>query len=292
MAAGGTREYPEGHPPDYRRPFARARLMWLPGLARFGSEDEHPLVRRDLDQVRDAFGYLELRLAQLTFARIFDRNVFRQRRPRARRTAGAIDDWLLSHGADRWSYHQVLFVVKPPRAPAHRPRASPGRARRRRTGRGLSCAHAHLGEPLGVGEQVADRGRPDLRALGRQQAAGDAVLHQLGPAAHVGDQQRRSHGHALQHHVGERLVPGGEQRQVERPQQGGHVAAPAEEVDGFAHAQRRPPARAGRAGSPRCRSAPACPRRRSPRPAAGGRRGRRRAARPGPGSPCPGPSRA
>ena len=24
--------------------FARARLMWLPGLARFGSEDEHPLV--------------------------------------------------------------------------------------------------------------------------------------------------------------------------------------------------------------------------------------------------------
>jgi SAM-dependent methyltransferase len=94
--------------------FARERLMWLPGLTRFGSVDEHPLERSDLDALRDAFGHVELRVAHVTFARILDRNVFRHRRPRARRVAGAIDDWLLAHGAGEWSYHQVVCVAGRP----------------------------------------------------------------------------------------------------------------------------------------------------------------------------------
>ena len=93
--------------------FARNHLMGLPGVVRFGSVDEHPLVQRDLDLIRDAFGRLELSVAQLTFARILDRNVFEHRRPRARRLAAAVDDWLLAHGAESWSYHQVLYVSKP-----------------------------------------------------------------------------------------------------------------------------------------------------------------------------------
>lgn len=94
--------------------FARRRLMWLPGLTRFGSPDEHPLEQRDLDELRESFGHAELRVAQLTFVRILDRNVFRHRRPRARRLAAAIDDWLLAHGAGSWSFHQVVCVAKRP----------------------------------------------------------------------------------------------------------------------------------------------------------------------------------
>ncbi len=93
--------------------FARRRLMWLPGVTRFGSLDEHPLTRSDLERLGEAFGRAELQVAQMTFVRILDRNVFRHRRPRARRLAAAIDDWLLARGAGSWSYHQVVRVAKP-----------------------------------------------------------------------------------------------------------------------------------------------------------------------------------
>jgi SAM-dependent methyltransferase len=93
--------------------FARGHLMGLPGVIRFGSVDEHPLVRHDLERVRAAFGTLELKVAELTFIRILDRNIFHHRRPRARRVAGLIDDWLLAHGVASWSYHQVVYVSKP-----------------------------------------------------------------------------------------------------------------------------------------------------------------------------------
>jgi SAM-dependent methyltransferase len=93
--------------------FARSHLMWLPGVVRFGTVDEHPLVADDLERIRQAFGHVELQVGQMTFVRILDRNVFRHRRPRARRVAGAIDDWLLAHGAGRWSYHQIVCVAKP-----------------------------------------------------------------------------------------------------------------------------------------------------------------------------------
>jgi SAM-dependent methyltransferase len=50
---------------------------------------------------------------RMTFVRILDRNLFRHRRPRARRLAARNDDWLLERGARTWSYHQVLCVAKP-----------------------------------------------------------------------------------------------------------------------------------------------------------------------------------
>jgi SAM-dependent methyltransferase len=93
--------------------FARSHLMGLPGVIRFGSVDEHPLLRSDIERIRAAFGSAELKVAELTFFRILDRNLFDHRRSRARRIAGAIDDWLLAHGAASWSYHQVVCVSKP-----------------------------------------------------------------------------------------------------------------------------------------------------------------------------------
>jgi len=113
LAPGGVGSFHEtmGLNPILR--FARNHLMWLPGIVRFGSVDEHPLLERDLELIRAAFGTLELRVAELTFVRILDRNLFRHRRPRARRLAARIDDWLLERGACTWSYHQVLCVAKP-----------------------------------------------------------------------------------------------------------------------------------------------------------------------------------
>ena len=113
LAPGGRGAFHEtfGLNPFLR--FARRRLMWLPGLTRFGSVDEHPLERADIDALREAFGAAELRVDLMTFIRILDRNVFKHRRPRARRIAGAIDDWLLARGLDAWSYHQVVCVAKP-----------------------------------------------------------------------------------------------------------------------------------------------------------------------------------
>lgn len=93
--------------------FAREHLMSLPGVVRFGSVDEHPLVSRDLALIREAFGELDLRVAEMTFMRILDRNVFQHRRPRARRLAALVDDWLMDQGAASWSYHQVVCVAKP-----------------------------------------------------------------------------------------------------------------------------------------------------------------------------------
>jgi SAM-dependent methyltransferase len=113
LAPGGVGSFHETMGLNPLLLFARNHLMWLPGVVRFGSVDEHPLVERDLELIRDAFGSLELRVAQLTFARILDRNVFEHRRPRPRRLAAAVDDWLLARGAASWSYHQVLHVSKP-----------------------------------------------------------------------------------------------------------------------------------------------------------------------------------
>jgi SAM-dependent methyltransferase len=112
LAPGGRGAFHETFALNPVLRFARRRLMWLPGLTRFGSVDEHPLERADIEALRAAFGAAELRVAHLTFARILDRNVFRHRRPRARRLAAAVDDWLLARGLAAWSYHQVVCVSK------------------------------------------------------------------------------------------------------------------------------------------------------------------------------------
>jgi SAM-dependent methyltransferase len=113
LAPGGVGAFHETMGLNPLLAFARRHLMWLPGLTRFGSVDEHPLEPKDVEGLRDAFGEAELQVAQMTFVRILDRNVFRHRRARARRLAGAVDDWLLAHGAGSWSYHQVVRVSKP-----------------------------------------------------------------------------------------------------------------------------------------------------------------------------------
>jgi SAM-dependent methyltransferase len=91
---------------------ARNGLAGRAGVASYGSEDERPIDRRDLRVLREAFGSVELSVAELRFFRIFDRNVLRFRHARLARLLATLDDRLLRLGLGCLSYHQVLRVTK------------------------------------------------------------------------------------------------------------------------------------------------------------------------------------
>lgn len=91
---------------------ARKRLAGRAGIANYGSEDERPLTGSDLRLLADIVGEVDVKVGQMTFLRIFDRNVLRYRRPRASVALAAIDDVLLRLGRDSWSYHQVITITR------------------------------------------------------------------------------------------------------------------------------------------------------------------------------------
>ena len=91
---------------------ARARMVGRAGVASYGSDDERPLDRGDLEVLGRSFDTVGLSVGEMRFLRIFDRNVLRFRRPGAARALGRIDDVLLRLGLGRLSYHQVVRVTK------------------------------------------------------------------------------------------------------------------------------------------------------------------------------------
>jgi len=93
---------------------ARTRLAGRGVVASYGSEDERPLDRGDLRVLREAFGSVELSVAELRFLRIFDRNVLHFRKPRLTRALGAFDDGLARLGLGFLSYHQIVRVTRRP----------------------------------------------------------------------------------------------------------------------------------------------------------------------------------
>jgi SAM-dependent methyltransferase len=90
--------------------FARTRLSGHGPVARYGSDDERPLDRRDLEKLRQIFGTVQLETAQMALLRIFDRNVLKYEKQRVSRLLGRTDDVLLRCGFGRLSYHQVVMV--------------------------------------------------------------------------------------------------------------------------------------------------------------------------------------
>ncbi len=92
---------------------ARRRLAGRGAVARYGSDDERPIDRRDLRVLRESFGPVELSVGEMRFLRIFDRNVLRFRRPGAARALGRLDDMLLAAGLGVLSYHQIVKVRRP-----------------------------------------------------------------------------------------------------------------------------------------------------------------------------------
>lgn len=91
---------------------ARTHLAGRCGIPRYGSADECPLVVRDLVTLERAFGECSTMVAELTFFRIFDRQVLHYRSPTVSRFLGSLDNFLLRLGLDSWSYHQVVFLRK------------------------------------------------------------------------------------------------------------------------------------------------------------------------------------
>jgi SAM-dependent methyltransferase len=95
-------------------PFLRRHVAGRFGIPRYGTTDEHPLTAADLEAIAQAFGApVELRLSELVFFRLFDRQVLGYRSRRASRVLDDVDDALHRLGRDRWSYHQVVTVAKP-----------------------------------------------------------------------------------------------------------------------------------------------------------------------------------
>jgi hypothetical protein len=93
--------------------FARRYLAGHMGIARYGTPDEHPLTQNDIANIRNAFGRLDTHVAQMTFLRLFDRNVLRFRYPRLGRLLARADDVLLDRlGLGSWSFHQVLVATR------------------------------------------------------------------------------------------------------------------------------------------------------------------------------------
>lgn len=112
LVAGGTGAFVETMALNPVLNVARRRLAGRAGVAKWGSEDEHPLTRADLTVLAIEVGNVELLVKQLTFLRIFDRNVLRHRWPAVSRMLSGIDDALLSAGLGRLSFHQVVKVTK------------------------------------------------------------------------------------------------------------------------------------------------------------------------------------
>jgi len=90
---------------------ARRYVVGRFGIPRWGTADERPLHRPELDCIREAFGEMTLDQAEYRFLSMIDEQGLRGRAPRTGRLLRHIDA-SLSHVFPRGSYHQVLLCRK------------------------------------------------------------------------------------------------------------------------------------------------------------------------------------
>lgn len=102
--------------------FARDRLAGRWGIPRLGTEDEHPLTARDLDELRGVFAAVNAHYPVFEFLVLFDRQVLRFRYPRASRVIRGLDNAVhrLAPRLRRFSY-RVILELEVDSAPARRP---------------------------------------------------------------------------------------------------------------------------------------------------------------------------
>lgn len=88
---------------------ARDHLVGKLGIPRLGTLDESPLTMVDVELLSASLGPSTIRLGQMAFLRIFDRQVLRYRSTKASRGLAAVDSLLLRCKPLTFlSYHQVL----------------------------------------------------------------------------------------------------------------------------------------------------------------------------------------
>jgi SAM-dependent methyltransferase len=91
--------------------FAREKLTGRLGVARLGTIDEHPLVKRDYDEMKRLFPSMTLRYPDFRFFGLFSRNVLRYRRALwLARRLGNVDAWVYHRFPPlrKWGYHVIV----------------------------------------------------------------------------------------------------------------------------------------------------------------------------------------
>jgi SAM-dependent methyltransferase len=111
LTAGGTGAFVEtmGTNPLFR---VARRYVGRVGIASYGSPDEKPLTRPDLEVVRAAFGTIRLETPEMVFGRLLDRQVLRFRWKRASKALAWSDNLLLRARLGGLSYHRLVVVRK------------------------------------------------------------------------------------------------------------------------------------------------------------------------------------
>ncbi len=92
---------------------ARKRLVGRWGVPRYGTEDEHPLTKRDLDDLRPLFARVTAHYPVFEFLVLFDRQILRFRYPLASRAMRWLDDAIYRRlpRLRRFSYRIVVELA-------------------------------------------------------------------------------------------------------------------------------------------------------------------------------------
>lgn len=115
LAPGGRAAFLETMDSNPALALSRRVLPGRFGVLSMGSEDEHPLRRRDLAAIRDHLGPVRLSAGQINFLKLLDRRLLRGRAPRVGRALAGGDRLLHRLPGTTWlSYHQVLAVDRRP----------------------------------------------------------------------------------------------------------------------------------------------------------------------------------
>ena len=88
---------------------ARRTIVGRFGVARLGTTDEHPLSRKDIASLEDAFGAGEVRTPAITFFHLIDRQILHGHRPAMTRTLNAVDRLL--GRSERLSFLSYCAVI-------------------------------------------------------------------------------------------------------------------------------------------------------------------------------------
>ena len=93
--------------------FSRRHLAGRWGIPRYGTEDEHPLTRSDYEMFDGLFTSSRLHFPDFCFFQLFDRQIFKFRRPLITSCLRRLDEIAARHHwLRRNSYHVVMELVR------------------------------------------------------------------------------------------------------------------------------------------------------------------------------------
>ncbi len=94
---------------------ARRHLAGRFGIPRFGTPDEHPLTREDVQALRESFSRVTTTHPDFCFFELFDRQILRYRHRRLSRALSRLDALVYRHlpFMRRWSFHILVELATP-----------------------------------------------------------------------------------------------------------------------------------------------------------------------------------